>query len=76
MVINLNDFDKIKKFANIVSLYEEPIEISKVDGSAVYSAKSILSLFCMDLSSPLNVRIITPNEKTINEFNTKMEEFI
>ena len=76
MVIKLNDFDKIKKFANKVCAFEAPVQISKVEDGAVYNAKSILSLFAMDLSSPLNVRIITNDEKMVEVFNREMEEFV
>ena len=76
MIIKLNDFEKIKQFANKVSCFEEPIEISRVDDSATYSAKSILSLFCMDLSSPLNVRIVTSDDNKKAVFEREMEAFV
>lgn len=76
MIIKLNDFEKIKQFANKVCAFEPPIQISKVDSESVYNAKSILSLFAMDLSSPLNVRIVTADEKLVEVFNREMEDFV
>lgn len=75
MVIKLNDFGKIKKFANKVCAFEEPIEISRVGENTVYSAKSILSLFAMDLSSDLLVRIVTNNDERKAIFEREMELF-
>ena len=76
MIIKLNDFEKIKQFANKVCAFESPVQISKVDSESVYNAKSILSLFAMDLSSPLNVRIVTADEKLVEVFNREMEAFV
>ena len=76
MIIKLNDFDKIKKFANTVCAFEEPIELSKEGDNVVYNAKSILSLFAMDLSSPLNARIITNNAERVAIFERELAEFV
>jgi hypothetical protein len=76
MIIKLNDFEKIKQFANKVCAFEPPVQIGKVDSESVYNAKSILSLFAMDLSSPLNVRIVTADEKLVEVFNREMGAFV
>ena len=75
MVIKLNEFEKIKKLANKVCAFPEPVEINRVDDNVVYNCKSILSLFAMDLSSPLNVRIVTNDPERVAIFEREMSEF-
>ena len=53
--ILLNSIDKVKDFVYIVGKFDARMEL--VSGRAVIDAKSIMSIFCVDLSKPMMLRI-------------------
>ena len=70
---NLNSIDKAKDFAALASLM--PCEIDVCSGRYVVDAKSVLGLFSVDLSVPVQVVVHgTPEE--IEEFTTKCQSFL
>jgi hypothetical protein len=54
--ICLNSFDKIKDFINIT--YCLDCKLNLISGSYVADGKSILGIFNLDLSKPIEVNII------------------
>ena len=73
VTINLNDISKVKKFVNEMSKFESDIDI--ISRHYVCDAKSIMGVFSFDLSKPVEVQIISNNEKEIERFNEVLEEF-
>ena len=73
ITINLNDFNKIKKFNQNVSTFESDIDLVK--GRYIIDAKSTIGIFTLDLSVPVDVLINSENEEDIKRFNEVMEEF-
>ena len=73
ITVLLNDFNKIKKFCNEVSKFASEIDIHK--GRYVVCAKSIMGLYSLDLSEPIDVVIHTGMIDEIVRFNEIMEEF-
>lgn len=72
--IILNKIEDIKRFAEIVTSYEE--QISLIKNGKTYDAKSILSIFAMmDSSSGLWVTIKPADDKTAIKFLDDMKEF-
>lgn len=72
--IKLDTFDKIKKFVNVVQKFESDIDLES--GRYVINGKSVMGIFSLDLSKPLNV--IVHEEEGINEIgkiNEVLEEF-
>ncbi|MGM9538166.1 MAG: HPr family phosphocarrier protein [Candidatus Onthomonas sp.] len=70
---NLNSIDKAKDFASLASLM--PCEIDVCSGRYVVDAKSILGLFSIDLSVPVEIVIHgTPEE--VEEFTQKCQKFL
>lgn len=70
---NLNSIDKAKDFANLASLMSCEIDICS--GRYVVDAKSILGLFSVDLSVPVEVVVHgTPEE--VDEFTQKCQRFL
>ena len=53
--IVLNSVDKVKKFVNVVS--KLPYDCDLVSGRYIVDAKSIMGIFSMNLSKPLELRI-------------------
>lgn len=53
--IQLDSIDKIKKFVNVVSSLD--CELDLVSGRYVIDAKSIMGIFSIDLSQPIELHI-------------------
>ena len=53
--ISLNSIDKVKSFVNIVNKYDFDVEL--ISGKYVIDAKSIMGIFSLDLSKPINLNI-------------------
>ena len=53
--ISLNSIDKVKAFVNEISKFDCDFDL--VSGRYVIDAKSIMGLFSLDLSKPINLNI-------------------
>lgn len=58
MKIYLNSVDKVKNFVNEISKYDDDVDL--VSGRYMVDAKSLLGIFSLDLSKPIEV--IIPSE--------------
>lgn len=56
MMIHLNSVNDIKDFVNIVSRFDDDIDVASK--KTVLNAKSIMGLFCLDLSKPVEVKAL------------------
>ena len=72
--ISLNEFSKIQKFNNIITNFESDIDL--VRGRYVIDAKSLIGIYTLDLSKPIDVVINSDNDEEIIRFNNVMEEFV
>lgn len=72
-VIKLNSIEKVKDFVKRVSTFECDVDIKY--GRYVIDAKSVMSIFSLDLLNPLKVSINSDDEEEIKRFNELMEEF-
>lgn len=57
----LNEVDHVKNFVEIVSKFEEDIDL--VFGRYIIDAKSILGIFSFDLSKPVEIHIHAEEDK-------------
>lgn len=73
VTVMLNDFSKIKNFIDKVSKFESDIDLEK--SRYIVNGKSIIGIFTLDLSTPIDVVIHSKNEEEIKRFNEVMEEF-
>lgn len=73
-ILNLSTIEKAKKFNSIALSFEEDIDLIK--GRYVLDAKSILGIFSIDISNPVNVKIHTDNDKVSEKFYKSILEFI
>ncbi len=74
VAINLNDFKAARKFIDEVSKFDCDIDIIK--DRYVVDAKSVIGIFTIDLSKPVDVEIHSDNEEEIKKFNEVMKEFL
>ena len=64
--ISLNSIDKVKSFVNEITKYDYDFDL--VSGRYVIDAKSIMGIFSLDLSKPIDLAIhATANEDEILE---------
>ena len=55
VMISLNSIDKVKSFVNDISRFDYDFDL--VSGRYVIDAKSIMGLFSLDLSKPIELNI-------------------
>ena len=53
--ISLNSIDKVKKFVNEISKFDDEFDL--VSGRYVIDAKSIMGIFSLDISKPIDLNI-------------------
>lgn len=71
--INLNKVEDIMKFYSIAIAFASDIDI--ISGSTVIDGKSLLGLYSLDLSKPVETRIISDNAEEKRRFDSEMEAF-
>ena len=57
--ISLNSIDKVKSFVNAITQYEYDFDL--IYGRYVIDAKSIMGIFSLDLSKPIDLAIHAEN---------------
>ena len=65
--LKFNDVNEVKKFVDITSQYGE--QISLVHGRYVVDAKSILGIFSMDLTKPVDLVCDRANDQLKDELS-------
>ena len=58
--ISLNSIDKVKSFVNDVTKFDTDFDL--VSGRYVIDAKSIMGIFSLDLSKPIDLTIHSDND--------------
>lgn len=74
LTLNLNDFEKVRKFTNEANKFNSDIDILR--GRYVIDAKSTLGIYTIDLSKPVTIKIISDDRAEIARFNEHMEQFL
>ena len=70
--ISLNSIDKVKSFVNDITKFNN--DFALVSGRYVIDAKSIMGIFSLDLSKPINLNIHA--EENIDEIMTVLAPYI
>ena len=70
--ISLSSIDAVKSFVNTVTKYESDFDL--VSGRYVIDAKSIMGIFSLDLSKPIELNI--QSEEQIDEILESLKPFI
>ena len=68
----LNSIEKIKNFVNTITRY--PYDFDLVSGRYTIDAKSIMGIFSLDLSKPIDLNIHSEND--VDAILAKLEPFI
>ena len=63
--ISLNSIDKVKSFVNDITKFDCDFDL--VSGRYVIDAKSIMGIFSLDLSKPINIQIHGENPEALIE---------
>ena len=63
--INLNSIDKVKAYVHSVNTFNTEFDL--VSGRFVIDAKSIMGIFSLDLSKPINLTIYNDDDAEIME---------
>ena len=58
--ISLNSIDKVKAFVNSIAQFDSDFDL--VSGRYVIDAKSIMGIFSLDLTKPIDLNIHSDNE--------------
>ena len=69
----INTVDKVKSFVRDITKFENEFDL--VSGKYVVNAKSIMGVFSLDLTQPLNVIIHDATMKDVARLQKAMEEF-
>ncbi len=70
--ISLNSIDKVKSFVNTVALMDCDLDL--VSGRYVIDAKSIMGIFSLDLSQPIDLNIHSDGGE--DEILEKLKDYI
>ena len=70
--ISLNSIDKVKSFGNDLAKFD--VDFDLVSGRYVIDAKSIMGIFSLDLSKPIDLNIHSENQ--IDEILTTLAPYI
>ncbi len=71
VTINLGSIDKVKSFVNDITKFDSDFDL--VSGRYVIDAKSIMGIFSLDLSKPIDLNIHDENE--IEAIMTVLEKY-
>ena len=63
--ISLNSIDKVKSFVNVITKYDFDFDL--ISGRYVIDAKSIMGIFSLDLSKPIELNIHDEGDTTDTE---------
>lgn len=70
--ISLNSIDKVKSFVNEITKYDNDFDL--VSGRYVVDAKSIMGIFSLDLSKPIDLNIHADGE--LDDILAALEPYI
>ena len=70
--ISLNSIDKVKSFVNEITKYDNDFDL--VSGRYVIDAKSIMGIFSLDLSKPIDLNIHA--DSNLDEILAALDSYI
>ena len=70
--ISLNSIDKVKSFVNDLAKFD--VDLDLVSGRYIIDAKSIMGIFSLDLSKPIDLNIHA--ESNIDEILSTLSPYI
>ena len=74
VTITLNSIDKVKNFVNDITRFRSDFDL--VSGRYVIDAKSIMGIFSLDISKPIELDIHVTDEAEAGEILKALEPYI
>ena len=72
--VKLDAVDKVKRFVNTITKFD--VDMDLMHHKYVIDAKSIMGVFSLDLSRPLELYINTDDASLMEEIKSAIREFI
>ena len=73
LTVILNNYSNAQKFNKVVNTFNDDIDVIK--GRYIIDGKSLMGLFTLDLSKPVDVVLWSDDKEEITRFNEAMKEF-
>ncbi|MCF2680750.1 HPr family phosphocarrier protein [Faecalicatena contorta] len=73
VLISLNSIDKVKSFVNEITKFDYDFDL--VSGRYVIDAKSIMGIFSLDLSKPIELNIHA-SDSNLDEILEKLKDYV
>ena len=70
----LNSIDKVKSFVNAITQFEFDFDL--ISGRYVIDAKSIMGIFSLDLSKPIDLAIHTTSEDEVDSIMEILKPYL
>ena len=70
--ISLNSIDKVKSFVNTITQFEYDFDL--ISGRYVIDAKSIMGIFSLDISKPIDLNVHT--EKNTEDIMAALKPYL
>ncbi|MBP5662068.1 MAG: HPr family phosphocarrier protein [Clostridia bacterium] len=74
VMLNLSESQQIKCFANLVNKYTFDMDLRS--GRYVVDAKSILGIFSLDLSKPVELEILSDDTAEVERFLADIKPYL
>lgn len=74
VMITLSSIDDVKVFVNEINML--PFDADLVSGRYTVDAKSIMGIFSLNLSQPIELAIHSDNDKACEKFISKISNFV
>jgi phosphotransferase system HPr-like phosphotransfer protein len=71
--VNLDSVNKVKEFVEITGKFPEDLDLAH--GKYVIDAKSLMGIFSLDLSKPLDLTINSDDEDRVEEISAAFSSF-
>lgn len=72
--INLNSIEKVKSFVNEITKFDAEFDL--VSGRYVIDAKSIMGIFSLDISKPIDLNIHTDSDAELQEIMDAIKAYL
>ena len=72
--INLNSIEKVKSFVNEITKYDAEFDL--VSGRYVIDAKSIMGIFSLDISKPIDLNVHADSDDEISKIMEAIDPYL
>jgi phosphotransferase system HPr-like phosphotransfer protein len=74
--VNLNNIERVKKFVDVTTKFDsDKVDLDLVSGRYVIDARSIMGIFSLDLSKPIELVVGTEDVELAKKVEDALVEF-